>query len=337
MAVTPADDHFHDPESFQGNWDRTTWWWNESGWFNFHIPERQLSGIFYVHHRPLNNCLWAGTALWDPYGDQSENCLYYDWNLHVKPAKCDTFDFELPTTGFKLEMLEALKTFHFTYDRDGFKADLVWEAFTPPQDQWDRGLPKEWMEWTTQGHFEQFGRVTGEITIGGETMEVDDLSARDHSWGPHRMTETGRGTFTWGVASQEHGFFPYVVAKDPVPTDPIFDVVDDVKGGWYLKDGEISTLVGGERRVERDEQGRPLHETLTAVDELGRELHAEGEVKNHLFFQGFPEYWWWWCLVDWTINGGEDKAVGETQDAAIAPHWRRVLYDRNAAQRSARV
>jgi hypothetical protein len=72
------------------------------------------------------------------------------------------------------------------------------------------------------------------------------------------------------------------------------------------------------------------------VDELGRQLHAEGEIKNHLFFQGFPEYWWSWCLVDWTVNG-QDKAIGETQDAAISPHWGRVLYDRNKAQREARV
>ena len=327
MAVRPEDDHFHDYKNFKGEWDRSRQWWNESGWFNFHIPERELSGIFYVHHRPANGALYAGTALWDPYGDQAENCLYYDWRLHLAPEKCDMFTFELPNS-FKLELIQELKTFHFTYDNDGFKADLFWEAFTPAQDQWERALPDEWMEWTTSGHFEQFGTVKGEIQIGSEKIEVDDLSARDHSWGPHKMENTGRGTFTWGIVDQQNGFFPYVVAKEPVPTDPIFDTVDVVKGGWYLKDGEIATLVEGERTtLERDDDGRPWKELVVAKDSLGREFRAEGEIKNHLFFQGFPDYWWWWCLTDWTVNG--EQAWGETQDAAIQPHWRRVLYDRN--------
>jgi hypothetical protein len=62
------------------------------------------------------------------------------------------------------------------------------------------------------------------------------------------------------------------------------------------RDGEITTLVAGERRtIERDEQGRPWKEIISGRDERGREFHMEGAVKNHLCFQGFPEYWWW-CL-----------------------------------------
>jgi len=288
MAVTPADDHFHDPDKFGREWDRSTWWWNESGWFNFHVPERSISGIFYVHHRPLNNCLWAGTALWTPTAIRRRTALYYDWNLHVKPAKCDTFDFELPTTGFKLEMLEELKTFHFTYRPRRLQGRSRLGGVHPAPGP-DRARPAEGVDGVDDPRPLRAVRDgQGRDHDRRRYFEVDDLSARDHSWGPHRMTETGRGTFTWGVANQDLGFFPYVVAKEPVPTDDIFDVVDDVKGGWYLKDGEISTLVSGERRVERDDHGRPLHETLTATDALGRELHAEGEVRNHLFFQGFP-------------------------------------------------
>jgi hypothetical protein len=332
MAIKPEDDLSHDPKAWGGEWNKKTHWWNESGWFNFHIPEKEISGIFYVHHRPENNFMYAGTALWDPHGDQSENCLFYDWNVHIRPDDAQPFTFELPNS-LKFECLEPMKKFRFSYDNDGYQALINWEAYTPPQDQADRGIPKEWIDWCP-GHYEQFGRATGEVTINGETHQVNTFAARDRSFGPHRMTYTGRGTFTWAVVDETHGVFPYIVAKEPVPTDPIWDTVDLVKGGWYMRDGEITTLVSGERRtLERDDQGRPWKEVIEAKDEKGREIHMEGEVKNHLFFQGFPEYWWWWCLTDWKLDG--KQAWGETQDAAIAPHWRRIMYDRNKAKRLA--
>ena len=34
------------------------------------------------------------------------------------------------------------------------------------------------------GHFNQHGRVTGEIAVGGETFPIDGRGWRDHSWGP---------------------------------------------------------------------------------------------------------------------------------------------------------
>lgn len=42
--LRPEDDSFH-----RGSDDP---WWNESAWFGFMVPERELSGYVYMYHRP---------------------------------------------------------------------------------------------------------------------------------------------------------------------------------------------------------------------------------------------------------------------------------------------
>ncbi|MGH9023696.1 MAG: hypothetical protein ACRDV9_11470, partial [Acidimicrobiia bacterium] len=313
--IVPEDDFFHDREDpMWGDWDRTGWF-NESGWFGYAIPERDISGLFYVHHRTNYNVMWAGTALWDATGHRRQNSLHQDWRLWPRPEGANVFDFVLPNS-LTFTTIDPMQKYGFSFSSKDFEADLTWTAFTEPQD--DRGIPKEWAQWCPK-HYEQFGKMKGTIKIEGELLEVDCYSARDRSFGPHRMTEMGRGNFPWAIASEQHGFFAYIVSDLDPATDPMFETSERVRGGWYLRDGEIATLVDGQRRVKRADNTRPLYEIIDAVDDRGREFHAEGEVRNSLFFDGFPDNWWYWGAVNWTING--EPAIGETQDNAPREMW----------------
>jgi hypothetical protein len=333
MQITPQDEFFHDLEDpLFGNWDRSGWF-NESGWFNFNVPERNIDGLLYVHHRPNHTVTWAGMCVWDDTGHYFNDCLWADWGLHPTPETDKVFDFSLKT-GLTYEMVEPLKTYRFRNHPDGwnhsvpgeFEAELEWNAFIGPQEGNKVAIPDEWKQWFA-GHYEQFGRMTGYLQIKDERIEVDCYAARDRSFGPHDMNNVGRGDQAWGIANEELGFFAYAVSDVDPTTDPLFGTTEPLVGGWYLADGKVGTVVEGERTAtDRHPDTRMISQVITARDDLGREFRAEGNCTNHLFFDGFAECWWWWGLMRWQINGVD--AIGETIDNMTSRMWQRIMRQR---------
>lgn len=321
--LRPEDEYFHDRTQWKGWNDKTSkGWFNESGLFDFSVPEKDLSGFFYVHHRANRGFLWAGTALWDPSGALETDCLWHDFTVHPLPEGSEVWDFQLETDVSKItsQCVEPLKTYHLTYQAAGAELDLTWNALMEPVMM---PFPKEWQGWAPK-HYDFFGRMTGEVRVEGQHHTVDCWSAHDRSFGPHAMTGTGRGTWAWGVASEQHAFIAHVLSDYPPESDPVFGTTEVVKGGWYMKDGKVGKFVSGERRAERADDTRPLREVIDAKDEFGREVHIEGDTRNHLLFTGFPEIPWWWSRVDWSIDG--ESGYGETQDTCgTMPNFRRVM------------
>jgi hypothetical protein len=77
-SITAADDYFHERNDDP--------YWNESGWFGFNVPERDLAGCVYVHQRPNRGYAWAGLILWDRSGQEIYDCLWHDYNPQHLPA-----------------------------------------------------------------------------------------------------------------------------------------------------------------------------------------------------------------------------------------------------------
>lgn len=315
--IRPEDDFFHsrtdDPH------------WNESGFFNICIPERELSGAVYVHHRPNRAYVWAGLVLWDPTGEQVYDCLWHDFTVHplspetVKEGQ-GVFDFRLDS-GLNLETIDPLKSYRFTYDSFGCKAELAWQNVMEPHDS--HGFPDGWDDWGAN-HYEQAGRMTGTIELDGESMEVDSFSIRDRSWGPHRQSKLVRGDFPWAIAAEDHAFVVHSVGDRPPDDDPVIGTAEPIGTGFYLKDGKVGTLVSGERRAEeRGDDGRPLVVTIDAEDEHGRRLEAEGRCANWLHFTSFGQSFWWWSLAEWRFDGA--TGWGEDVDFYAAPQSRRFI------------
>jgi hypothetical protein len=315
--IVPQDDLLH-----RGSADP---YWNESAWFGFTVPERSLTGWVYCYHRPNMNFSVGGVALWDPSGEHAWDCLYYDWGTPV-PLSPDTemFDFSLES-GLTIRCHEPLTSFSLDFRGADCVVDLSWTSLAPPQSAVRGGareLPSGADQWAT-GHYNQPGSVRGSVELRGETIPVDCLYLRDHSWGPRRFTNP-RGDFASVVASADSGFCVLAASDRPAASDPGVGVADPVAFGWYLKDGEISRLVTGRRTVlERDARGRPVAVSVEGRDESGRELTATGRCRNVLHWNGYPSLHMFWSMVDWEFDGR--SAVGEEQDYFPIQQVRRLL------------
>jgi hypothetical protein len=332
MAVLPEDDRFHERTDDP--------YWNESAWFGFQLPDRDTTGFVYFHHRPNMNYSTGGVGFWDPTGDQTYDCRYYDWgDTWALPEGADMFDFTLGN-GLTVRRVDPLQSFDLIYrgsdwyQGKGCELELRYEAFMPPH---HTGNPDAQSEWgAAKGHYEQPGRVTGYAKLAGETIEIDTFCNRDHSWGTRALRTINRGHFTWGIASEDHAFQVYTGSVIPPEEDLVFGTFEPVLAGWYLKDGEVGTLDSGHISVvERGEDARPLRVEIDARDQLGRALEVEGRAYNNLAWHGYPFLMMWWAGFEWQVDGR--VAYGEEQDYHPLQHYRQMIRRRRAVDPAAAV
>ena len=306
MSLTPAiADHF--------NMDYTDDpYWSESSWFSWAIPEKEINGFFYNHFRPNMNCLLAGPAMWDTSaknisGQNVWNFRFFDWQLmRTLPAgrygiDYDKYDFETDWS-MSIRILKPLQQYQLDYDRNGFRLDLVFTAVSEPNVIGRvTGTEKAY-----KLHFEQPGRIQGFVELDGERLDVDCFSIRDGSHGPRFLEKVISGGYTWSTANEKNGF--HALAKD-------YDNSRDttVVGGYIFRDGIISSVVNGTRRVVEREGPRPQKLEITLEDELGRELRAIGTARVPAEFMLFPDRGQWWTQFSWDYDGFTN-ALGEDQE-----------------------
>lgn len=307
--ITASDDSFH----FAQMGDR--WWMTETAWFSFCIPERKMGGWFYTMVRPNIGTVSGGVWVWDDSATLPWEAPYSS-NLTVMPLQ-DGADLNKVTlrNGVSIETLEPLTAYRIGYeDGDIIKADMCFEAVMPP-----RPLRKPGSAFGDLTHFDQFGRMTGTLTLHGEEIAVDCLAMRDRSWGPRPEHRPRKSAYVSGIASAEDCFLFVSKAND---------LSDQLAYGFMIRDGDIGDLVEGTRRVERDPQtGFVTRIVIEGVDEHGRTLHATGErlsgitLIRHSFIDHNG-------LIAWTING--KIGHGEDQDMWPVHDWSR--YRREAGR-----
>lgn len=298
--ITAADDNFH----FAQMGDR--WWMTETAWFSFCIPELKMGGWFYNMIRPNIGTVSGGAWVWDDSATLPWE-VPYSSNLTVMPLQedADLNDITL-RNGVSLKTLEPLKVYRIGYeDGDLLKADLCFEAVMPP-----RPLRKPGSAFGDLTHFDQFGRVTGKLHLHGEEIAVDCLAMRDRSWGPRPEHRPRKSAYVSGIASPDDCFLFVTKANE---------LSEQLAYGFMIKDGEISDLVEGTRRVERDpETGFVERILIEGVDEYGRKLEAEGKrlsgitLIRHSFIDHNG-------LMEWSING--KTGHGEDQDMWPVHDW----------------
>ena len=305
--IKDTDDSFHEKNDDP--------YWNESGWFSFMAPERDLCGWIYFCHRANMNYSMAGFAVWDLSGEDTYDCLFYNFgDTYPLLPEFDMHNFRLPN-GVELQCIEPFKKFRFINHNDNCKADLTWTAFMDPVEP---GFPEEW----GKHHYEQGGKMVGSIEVEGKIIDIDCWSCRDRSWGPRTVSVGGhpRSGFPWAIAKEGHGFIAFPTGNKPSEDDPAYGEEDNLIAGWYIKDGLVGVIVEGERTVtERGHDGRPLYSVLKAKDEHGRILEAEGRWVNWLKVTTYPFLFEWWSLVEWQFDGvtawGEDEEFWPLQPA----------------------
>ena len=297
---TEADDRFHV--------DRLSdrWWETETAWFSFCHPERRLGGWLYSMFRPNISTVAGGAWIWDDTAHLPWEALYStNYTALRLPKDADLTDIKLPT-GVAIKRLAPLQTYQLGYQDEGrLQLDLGFEAVMAP-----RALRRAGSVFHHASHFDQFGRVTGEIILHGERIAIDCLAMRDRSWGPRAEHRPTKNAYVTGIASPRDAFLAVTRWEAGL---------ERIAYGFMIRDGTIADLVSGTRTVVRDpREGWVGAITIEARDELGRELHATGQrlssivINRHSFIDSNG-------LIAWTING--HAGHGEDQDMWPVHDW----------------
>jgi hypothetical protein len=294
------DDEFHPPASDDP-------WWTETCWFTFTVPGRGLSGQLYPFFRANQRVTAGGAYFWDTHGSDPSNCVYAKnfWHLPIPDEPLSNITL---ANGIRYRCVEPLTKYEIGYDDpdggDEIHVDLTFTAVTPPHR-------------LGTSHLDQPGRYQGTIVVRGETIPVDSYGFRDRSWGPRAQFGQGlggsvatRGGYSYATASQRDAF--HTITMD-------FGAGCQSIHGYLLRDGQWSKLASARREVlERDPVGaHPLHVRIDGVDELGRELHAEGRCRNSIAVFLNPNLFTINALTEWTFDGV--TAFGEDHDNWSAP------------------
>ena len=300
---TARDDRFHFDE-LAGDW-----WSTETAWFSFSQPERRLGGWLYTLARPNIGTVAGGAWVWDDSAHLPWEVLYSaNYTALELPRDQNLDDVTLPT-GVSIRVIEPCMSYVLEYnDEPRLRASLRFEGVMPPAPLTGTGST-----FGRSHHFDQIGRVSGEIVLHGETIPIDCLAVRDRTWGRRREDRPRQAAYVTGVATARHGFL--AVTNAEADRNP-------VAYGFLHRDGRTLPLTQGERRVERDrENGWITRVEIQAHDTEGRTLHALGEplsrivINRHTFIDINS-------LVRWEING--EGGHGEDQDMWPVHRWSRM-------------
>ncbi len=279
----------------------------------------RLGGWFYVAMRPNIATVAGGAFVYDASGWLPWDARYYEM-LHYQtlPDPTDLRVVEF-ATGVSIRCLEPGMRYELGYRldaRDDFTASLVFEGISEPV-PYVSGEPP----FAQSSHYDQQGRLTGEIVLDGDTIAVDCISCRDRSWGsrPEIRAQAPPMTYCHGASGPEHAFLAFCM---PPPDDP-GGATEHLFNGYLLRDGRVGRLAELTRRNVRDEAtGWVDRIELEGADRDGRELRAVGTVRSRMPFF-FGDLTCMCAQVEWVLAGGiagEEPAWGEDQD--VCPHSR---------------
>lgn len=299
-SFTARDDDFH----FAEMGDR--WWMTETSWFAFCNVEEKLGGWLYTMARPNIGTVAGGAWVWDDTAHLPWEVLYNaNYTALRLPPNQNLSDITLPT-GVSIKAVEPTMGYELgVRDGDVCSIDLRFQGVMPP-----RKLHKGGSPFGGSNHFDQFGRVTGQVRLEGRVVEIDCFGMRDRSWGPRPEHRPKKSAYVTGMSTERDGFLAVTRWHDDV---------EEIAYGFMVRDGETADLVSGHRHVERDpNEGWVTRITIVGKDDRGRTLEAVGTrlsgiiINRHSFIDSNG-------LIAWTING--HAGHGEDQDMWPVHDW----------------
>jgi hypothetical protein len=149
-------------------------------------------------------------------------------------------------------------------------ADLLFDGVSPV---FSAGVAMDNQDWG-DGHLEQGGRVTGEITIDGRRVAIDCLAFRDHTWG--RRNYEGLDRHAWC-----YGFFPS--GRIFLVLEAVHDPDEYAQFGWVAQDGKMVLAKPRQTPDLEDPAGAPRRFTIALESSLG-DMSVEVEMLHAMSF-----------------------------------------------------
>jgi len=278
--ITAQDDYTH-PLGPESNF-------NESMYFNFFDRARNAGGFVRLGNRANEGYAEMTLTLYMPDG----SVLFQYKRPEI--ASNDAMD----AGGMRFEVVDGLKTLRTTYDgsavyltepeqmadpRAAFKnnpfkkvkLDLVHEAAGPAYGS--TGAGHEVVDPETEfakAHYEQHMRVRGTVQVDGETLQIDGLGLRDHSWGPRYWQAIYSYRWLTINFAPDFGMMVSTIWRDPEHR---------TQGGVVVRGDKLDTITGVDIETEFDEGGL-FHKSLVAHLKLatGEQLDVTGKVMGFI-------------------------------------------------------
>jgi hypothetical protein len=263
--------------------------YNESMYFNFFDPDRQLGGFLRVGNRPNEGYAEMTATVFLPDGR-----VLFDFQ---RPKITGNAGFDAGGTRFEvLVPTERLRTSYrgspvalrepreMTDPRRAFTSNprvnasiqIVHTAIGPmygsAHDQSEAEASHE--DQFAKAHYEQHMRVTGSLEIEGERVEMAGHGLRDHSWGP-RYWQAIEG-YEWLTMNfgDDLGAMVSVIRR---PTKP------PRIGGVVVRGDTIDPIEDAQIEVHYEPDGLFHHAlTVRATTRAGERLGIEGRVLSFI-------------------------------------------------------
>ena len=280
--LTPEDDYMH-PLGPEPNF-------NESMYFNFFDAGRRIGGFVRLGNRANERRAEMTVAVYLPDG----RVLFMFKRPEI--ANNDQFD----AGGLRFEVLEPSQRLRTVYrgsvldlheprqmsdPRRAFTEsptrkihlDLVHEAVGPmyghSRNDREESLAAE--QQFAKAHYEQHMAVHGTLQIGDESLQIDGLGLRDHSWGPrHWQAISGYEWLTMNFGP-DLGAMVSVIRRDKDG--------DARSGGVLIRGDALEPIVWADVTAEY-ESGELYHRNVRAQirTQSGEEMEITGAVKGFI-------------------------------------------------------
>lgn len=249
-----SDDLRHAPSSEQN--------YSESKWFAFYDQTRDIWVSCRIglepNRRKANR--WVVVAV-------NGKVIHKDLAVNL-PLPASNWN-DIGVGGLGIRTRKAMEQYALTFRDPGLQFDIVWQAATPVFDYKDcfEPLPPS----LASAHYEQSGRVTGNLTYEGKRHEMDGAGHRDHSWGV-RHWEGFRSWIAF-MAPFGQGSFLHVEQFDEQSAGV-------TRHGFLYHQGQNIPLKDAEIKLEFREGSKfPYRFRMKMEDVQGNVIPVEGEVR----------------------------------------------------------
>lgn len=255
--------------------------WNESFYFNFYDRGQDICGFMRIGLLPNNKEKSVFCFLLLPDGSvigTKDQIAMENNDLEVKGLKFTKieeekhwkleFDGELP------KLLKEGET-----EKVAFAFDFV--TLNPVYDYKESMLgekEKAAAEASVAAeHLEQFGRVSGKLTVGSKIYDLNAMGERDHSWGIRDWNAPYK--WFWITAEFDEGF-AFNLTK--LWTDKY-----EIDAGFIYIDGKNIPIVRADVAMESNRDGSPNTVYMALHDKDG-DVHGAKAVVKHKVTLPFP-------------------------------------------------
>jgi hypothetical protein len=284
--------------------------WRESMWYCFDMPDLEMGGAFYYSYMPNTDDPTASFSVYLTKGMQREpNKTFYSFAKTMPIPDAEWNDLKLGDYAH-YKCIEPLKKWHISiHDGSRLDAEIDAEFFAGGWHYIDNTF--ETPKYLAGDRYHRPWKMTGEMVLDGQKIDLNYTGDADHSWGPRVWEPLYKSKYTAGQCGTDFAFhafsgvaldggvFPYGFVWDGRKMSPISGLeITPHYGPDGIQESIVMNIVDNESRMTRVE-GTSFCSSPT----------ERGPVWNND------------CYANFTVNGGQFQGSG-----ILSFYWNRDYY-----------